>query len=411
MNKDEPNARAVVGGVDTHKDLHVAAIVDHRDRVLGTRSFASTRQGYRQMLAWMRSFGEVQRIGVESTGSYGAGLLRFMQQAGVTVLEVTAPDKQDRRRRGKNDDLDAQNAAHAAFAGQRTVTPRSRDGMIEALRVLVACRKTAVTARRIALQMIHNTIVAAPDGLRDLLRVMTRMQLVRTLAAWRPDLTAYRDVEAAYRISLKSLGRRYLELHDEIADLDVMIAAIVDELAPNLIARNSISHIGGAQLLLTAGGNPERMRSEASFAALCGVSPVPASSGKTIRHRLNRGGDRAANSALAHHRHRSAADGSDEPRSSSRAASPKAIPSSTQSEPQALPGSRGLHPHRAASEGNQRLTHRRLTNRRASGDRNTSAFDTPSAWPKPASSRPSAASATATTTPSPRRSTASTRPR
>ena len=221
-----------------------------------------------------------------------------MQQAKVTVLEVTTPDRQDRRRRGKNDDLDAQNAAHAAFAGQRTVTPRSRDGMIESLRVLMACRKTAVSARRVALQMIHNTIVCAPDGLRDQLRSLTRMQLVRTLGSWRPDLTAYRDLESAYRIGLKSLARRYLELHDEIADLDAMIAAIVDELAPNLIARNSIGHVGAAQLLLTAGGNPERLRSEASFASLCGVSPVPASSGKTVRHRLNRGGDRAANSAL-----------------------------------------------------------------------------------------------------------------
>ena len=137
--------RRIVGGVDTHKDLHVAAVVDEQDRVMETRSFATTRQGYRQMLAWMRSFGELQRIGIESTGSYGAGLLRFMQQAKVTVLEVTTPDKQDRRRRGKNDDLDAQNAAHAAFAGQRTVTPRSRDGMIESLRVLMACRKTATS--------------------------------------------------------------------------------------------------------------------------------------------------------------------------------------------------------------------------------------------------------------------------
>ena len=170
--------------------------------------------------------------------------------------------------------------------------------MVEALRVLKACRKTAVAARRVALQMIQNTIVCAPDGLRDLLRTMTRMQLVRTLAAWRPDLTAYRNVEAAYRISLKSLARRYLELHDEIADLDAMIGAIVDELAPDLVTRNSIGHTCAAQLLLTAGDNPERLRSEASFAALCGVSPVPASSGKTIRHRLNRGGDRAANSAL-----------------------------------------------------------------------------------------------------------------
>jgi transposase len=298
MGVEVETARWVVGGVDTHKDLHVAAVVDERDRVLGTRCFATTRQGYRQMLAWMGSFGEVQRIGIESTGSYGAGLLRFVQKAGIEVLEVTTPDKLDRRRRGKNDDLDAQNAAHAAFAGKRTVTPRSRDGMTESLRVLKTCRKTAVAARRVALQMIQSTIVCAPDGLRDMLRTMTRMQLVRTLAAWRPDLSAYRDVESAYRISLKSLARRYLELHDEIADLDAMIGAIVEELAPDLVARPSIGPTSAAQLLLTAGDNPERLHSEASFAALCGVSPVPASSGKTIRHRLNRGGDRAANSAL-----------------------------------------------------------------------------------------------------------------
>jgi transposase len=170
--------------------------------------------------------------------------------------------------------------------------------MVESLRVLKACRKTAVAARRVALQLIHNTIVCAPDDLRETLRQMTRMQLIRTLAGWRPDLTDYRSVVSAYRITLKSLGRRYLELDDEIADLDTMIVAIVDELAPALVARNSIGHGSAAQLLLTAGDNAERLQSEASFAALCGVSPVPASSGKTIRHRLNRGGDRAANSAL-----------------------------------------------------------------------------------------------------------------
>lgn len=341
--------RRVVGGVDTHKDLHVAAVVDEQDRVLGTRCFATTQQGYRQMLAWMRSFGEVQRIGIESTGSYGAALLRFVPQAGIEVLEVTTPDKHDRRRRGKNDDLDAQNAAHAAFAGKRTVTPRSRDGMVESLRVLKACRKTAVAARRIALQMIQNTIVCAPNGLRETLRNMTRMQLVRTLAAWRPDLTGYRKVESAYKISLKSLGRRYLELHDEIADLDAMIRAIVDELAPNLVARNSIGHVGAAQLPLTAGDNPERLRSEASFAALCGVSPVPASSGKTIRHRLNRGGDRAANSALhiiAIGRLRTDPENQGVRGEAHRRGTFQARCHSC---PQALPRSRGVHPHRAAA--------------------------------------------------------------
>jgi transposase len=297
-NGQDTASRCVVGGVDTHKDLHVAAVVDEHDRVLTSQCFATTRHGYKQMLAWMRSFGQLQRIGIECTGTYGAGLLRYVQSAGVEVLEVTTPDKNDRRKRGKDDDLDAQNAAHAAFSGKRTVTPKSRDGMVESLRVLKACRKTAVAARRVALQLIHNTIVCAPDELREALRKMTRMQLIRTLAAWRPDLSDYRNLVSAYRIALKSLGRRYLELHDEIADLDVMIGAIVDELAPSLVARNSIGHESAAQLLLTAGDNSERLHSEASFAALCGVSPVPASSGKVTRHRLNRGGDRAANSAL-----------------------------------------------------------------------------------------------------------------
>lgn len=288
----------VVGGVDTHKDLHVAAVVDDQDRVLATQCFAATRQGYRQMLQWIRSFGQLQRVGVESTGTYGAGLLRYLNAAGVEVLEVTTPDRHDRRRRGKDDDLDAQNAAHAAFAGKRVVTPKTRDGMIESLRVLKACRKTAVAARKVALQMIQNTIVCAPDDLRDVLRKLTRMQLVRTLASWRPDLSDYRNVVSAYKISLKSLGRRYLELHDEIADLDAMIGAIVESLAPSLLDRNAIGKESAAQLLLTAGDNVDRLKSEASFAALCGVSPVPASSGKVQRHRLNRGGDRAANSAL-----------------------------------------------------------------------------------------------------------------
>lgn len=299
MSKNQADAtRCVIGGVDTHKDLHVAAVVDEHDRLVGSECFASTRHGYKQLLTWMRSFGELERVGIECTGTYGAGLLRYLQQAGVTVLEVTGPDKGDRRKRGKDDTLDARNAAHAAFSGVRTVTPKSRDGMIESLRVLKACRKTAVAARRVALQLIHNTIVCAPDELRESLRTMTRMQLIRTLAAWRPDLSDYRQLASAYRIALKSLGRRYLELHDEIADLDVMIAALVDELAPELISRQCVGYESAAQLLLTAGDNANRLTSEASFAALCGVSPVPASSGKVTRHRLNRGGDRAANSAL-----------------------------------------------------------------------------------------------------------------
>lgn len=298
MTQQQSDRPDIVGGVDTHKDLHVAAVVDTHDRVLGTASFPTTRHGYKTMLAWMRRFGDVSRVGVECTGTYGAGLLRYLQRTGITILEVTAPDKTVRRKRGKNDTIDAENAAHAAYAGIRTVTPKTRDGMIEALRVLKVCRKTAVSARRVALQMIQTQVISAPEELRDQLRNMTRMQLIRTLAAWRPDLSGYRDVTMAYRIALKSLARRYLELHDEIADLDVMIKAIVDELAPDLVSRTAVGYESAAQLLITAGDNPDRLVSEASFAALCGVSPIPASSGKTQRHRLNRGGDRAANSAL-----------------------------------------------------------------------------------------------------------------
>jgi transposase len=183
MDIEDSKERQIVSGVDTHKDLHVAAVVDEQDVVLATNCFATTRQGYRQMLTWMRSFGTLQRIGVECTGSYGAGLLRFMNTAGIEIMEVTKPDKLDRRRRGKNDDFDAQSAAHAAFARIRTVTPRSRNGMVESLRILKVCRKTAVAARRVALQLIQGTIICAPDALRDTLRTMTRMQLIRTLAA------------------------------------------------------------------------------------------------------------------------------------------------------------------------------------------------------------------------------------
>ena len=204
----------------------------------------------------------------------------------------------ERRKRDKSDTIDAECAVHAAFSGIRTVTPKTRNGMIESPRVLKTCRKTAISARRVALQIIHSNIISVSDELREQLRNMMRMQLIRTLGSWRPDASEYRNVTNIYRISLKSLARRYLELHDEIDDL-VMIAAIVDELAPELIKRNAIGYESASQLLITAGDNSQRLRAESGFAAQCGVSPVPVSSGKTNRYRLNRGGgDRASNSAL-----------------------------------------------------------------------------------------------------------------
>lgn len=289
---------AVFAGVDTHKELHVAAVIDASETVLGTRSFSTTRAGYRAMLAWIGQFGALVRIGIEGTGSYGAGLTRHLAAAGVTILEVDRPDRSDRRRKGKDDDLDAISAARAALHQRRTVTPKSKDGAVEALRVLRVARAHAVRERRSTLQLLRMTIVSCPEETRDQVRNLTRMQLIRTLAAWRPDVSNATDPVTAYRVALKSLARRYLELSDEIADLDELINPIVEALAPTLLARVGIGIEVAGQMLVTAGDNADRMKSEAAFAMLCGVAPLPASSGMTQRHRLNRGGDRQANRAL-----------------------------------------------------------------------------------------------------------------
>ena len=288
----------MVGGIDTHRDLHMAAVIDSNGVELGTEAFGTTRAGYRALLRWMRSFGALIRVGVEGTGSYGAGVTRHLTTADVEVCEVDRPDRTDRRRRGKSDTLDAIAAARAALAGRRTSIPKSRDGMGEAVRVLRLTRSTAVRARTKAWQLLRHHIVSAPEQLRDQVRNLTRMQLIRTCAAWRPDTAGYRDPAVATRIAVQSLARRILELNDEIAGLDTLIEPLVAELAPQLLAVSGIGIESAGQLLVTFGDNPDRIHSEPAFAILCGVAPLPASSGKTQRHRLNRGGDRHANSAL-----------------------------------------------------------------------------------------------------------------
>jgi transposase len=293
-----PAAAAVIGGIDTHKDLHTAAVIDTHGAVLGVQSFPTTRAGYNRLLAWMADFGSIVRVGVESSGSYGAGITRRLARAGIPVLEVAGQERGQRRGRGKDDAMDAVAAARAALEGHRVSVARTRTGEVEALRVLRTTRAGAVKSRRAALQQLHNTIVQAPEELRDATRTLSRMALLRTLAAWRPDRADAAEPTVATRLAMRSLARRIVELGDEIADLDELIAPLVSRLAPTLLAAPGIGTEIAGQLLVTAGDNPQRLESESGFAMLCGVAPIPASSGKTQRHRLNRGGDRDANRAL-----------------------------------------------------------------------------------------------------------------
>lgn len=294
----KPMEGQIVVGVDTHKEVHVAAAVDWRGTLIDEQSFATTRQGYRQLEAWARSLGEVLRVGVECSGSYGSGPTGHLMKSGFQVLEAAFPDRAVGRKRGEDDSIGAEMAAEAAFTGARTATPKAGDGMVEALRMLQKTRKAAVAARRSALQTIRAIMISAPEELRDRLRGMTRMQLIRHLVATRPDATDFRTPTGSARVSLKGPARRCIGLDDEMGELDDMIEAVLRDVAPMLVELKCVGAQSAAQIMVAVGDNPGRLKSEASFAMLCGVAPVPVSSGMTYRHRLNRGGDRDANSAI-----------------------------------------------------------------------------------------------------------------
>lgn len=290
--------RLVTGGVDTHKDTHTGAVLDQAGRLLGHQQFPATPAGYTALLAWLQTFGLPARIGVEGTGVYGAGLTRHLHAAGVEVVEIDRPDRKTRRRQGKSDPVDAEAAARAALAERATGVPKQRDGRVEALRALRVARRSAVAARAEAQTQIRSLVVTAPDQLRVQLAAMSVGELVAHCATRRPDPTHADRPETAAVIALRSLARRHHELTTEIDDLDALIAPLVTAINPTLAAMNGVGPDVAGQLLITAGQNPHRLRSEAAFAMLCGVAPLPASSGHTHRHRLNRGGDRQANSAL-----------------------------------------------------------------------------------------------------------------
>ena len=297
----------VIGGVDTHKHTHHAAVIDQNGRLLGGREFRTDAGGQADLLAWLRSYGPIAAIGIEGTGSYGAALTRHLSDAGVRVVEVNRPNRAARLANGKSDRLDAEQAARAVLAMTATAVPKSKSGSTEVIRMLRVTRSSAVKARTQAFLSLHGIMIGSPTSLRDELVKLSKRTLVKRCAGLRPetdDLLGLVDQPdrlqvAASKTTLRNLARRWLNLDAEVKALDRQIKALVERTAPQLVSLFGVGVELAGQFLITAGDNPNRIRSEAAFAKLCGVAPQPASSGRTTgRHRLSRSGDRAANSAL-----------------------------------------------------------------------------------------------------------------
>lgn len=288
----------VTGGVDTHAETHHAAVIDSLGRVLGSREFPANDRGYGQLLRWMRGFGQLAMVGIEGTGTYGVGLCRFLTGEDVVVIEVERPNRRSRRQHGKSDPIDAEAAARAALSRTSTAAPKNHSGVLESIRVLRAARQGAIKARTAAINHLKALVVWAPEKLRaELLGLGTATQ-VKRCAGLRADTGRLDNHHQGTKLALRSVARRIRDLNDEIAGLEAALEPLVKQAAPTTLGLVGIGTDHAAQLLVTAGDNPERMRSDPSFARLCGTAPIPASSGRTTRHRLHRGGDRQANRAL-----------------------------------------------------------------------------------------------------------------
>jgi transposase len=245
----------------------------------------------------MQGHGKLDKVGVEGTGSYGAGLACYLAGQGIEVTEVIRPNRQARRRRGKSDAADAVAAALAALNGEASGRPKSHDGAAESIRALRVARRGAVKARTQAGNQLRDLIVTAHGTLRARLAPLSARDRVQLAARFRPGDLA--DPAEGARAAMAAVARRHQELTAEIARLDAALEELVSRAAPQeFLARKGVATQVASALLATVGDNPGRLRTEAGFAALCGASPVDASSGKQVRHRLNRGGDRQANSAL-----------------------------------------------------------------------------------------------------------------
>jgi transposase len=287
----------VIAGIDTHADTHHVAIITEYGRPVADEEFPATGSGYRKIFDFIAGFGPVIGVGVEGTGSYGAELTRVLTRDGLKVQEINRPNRQLRRLKGKSDPLDAYQAAEAVIAKRGTSTPKARDGAVESLRLLRAERSSAMRAKVAVINQIKGLLVTAPESVRIKYRDLTNQALITALERSRPGRNPA-DPQDTAAVVLKRLATRYQRLDQELADVEAELDQIVADHAPLLRDLHGVGTDVASQLLVTVGDNSERVTNQAKFAALTGVAPIPASSGKTNRHRLNRGGDRAANRAI-----------------------------------------------------------------------------------------------------------------
>ena len=287
----------IIIGIDTHKDFHHVAVISALGESLTDRKFDATPDGYANLIEWVTEQGDVLRAGVEGTGSYGAGLTDRLRRAGITIVDVLAPDKQERRLRGKTDQIDAYSAARAVLARRATTVPKTRDGDVEAMRVFRTTRRMVVKQRTETMNQLHSLLVSAPEGLRVKLAGLKAKELAKASSRLR-DLPGDDVVTAATKDAARSLGRRFIDLTVESDRLERRIRTLVTAYAPELMTVYGVGPDVAATLLTVAGENVDRITSEGALAHLAGTAPIPASSGKTNRHRLNRGGNRQGNAAF-----------------------------------------------------------------------------------------------------------------
>jgi transposase len=289
----------IVVGVDSRKDQHQAAVLDCNGALLGNKCFAASHDGYRELDLWLATFGVVEQVGVECTGFYAAGLTRYLRERNMEVLEVNTTHRSTRARRGNDDAIDAEMAARKVLSGEASAQAKDTTGFVESIRPLKLARESAIKNRTMALLQIRDTLVTAPAQLRENVESAGGPRhRVNRAGALRPDLEHIGEPLQAAKFSLRLLSRRVKFLDEEIATIDAHMSGLVETCAPHLLSCPGVGVQHAATLLITAGQNLERLHNDGSFARLCGVAPIPVSSGKTHRMRLHRGGNRQGNKTL-----------------------------------------------------------------------------------------------------------------